>query len=149
MVFSGRMTKQSLHARLVVDRAADALDFYTQVLGGVELVRYAEPSGTIVHAEVELGSTIFSVTEADGGLNESPDNLGGSPVLMTLVVPEADALGEAMITAGSEVIIPIANQFYGRREGRLRDPFGHLWIVSQDAEDLPSEEIQARLDGAG
>ena len=38
-----------------------------------------------------------------------------------------------MVSAGAEVVFGIADQFYGRREGRLRDPFGHLWIISQGA----------------
>ena len=141
------MTDQNLIPRLIVSGATEALDFYTEVLGGQELVRYPEPSGRIVHAEVKIGTTVFSVTEADSPLSLSPLDLNGSPVLLTLVVPDADGLGQALEAAGAEVVIPIADQFYGRREGRLRDPFGHLWIISQEGEDLPHEEIQARIGG--
>ena len=63
------MTDQNLIPRLIVSGATEALDFYTEVLGGQELVRYPEPSGRIVHAEVKIGTTVFSVTEADSPLS--------------------------------------------------------------------------------
>jgi uncharacterized glyoxalase superfamily protein PhnB len=50
-----------------------------------------------------------------------------------------------MIEAGAAIVFPIDDQFYGKREGRLRDPFGHLWIISQPLEELLAEEIQARM----
>ncbi|MEO1064204.1 MAG: VOC family protein [Actinomycetota bacterium] len=137
--------RQHLFPRLVVDDADAALAFYVGALGATELVRYAEPSGRIVHAELQLGDEIISLTEGDGELTRSPTTLGGSPLLLTLVVDDALAVGEAMVDAGAEVVIPIADQYYGRREGRLRDPAGHLWIISQDGDDLAEEEIRRRM----
>ncbi len=142
------MSTPKLYTRLVVDDAAAALDFYATALGATELVRYPEPSGRIVHAEFRLGDDVVSVTDADGAINRSPAELGGSGVLLTLVVDDADRAGAAMEAGGAEVVIPIADQFYGRREGRLRDPFGHLWIISEDGDDLPVDEIQRRVDEA-
>ncbi|MDQ3576503.1 MAG: VOC family protein [Actinomycetota bacterium] len=135
-----------LHLRLVVDDAAAALDFYVAALNGRELVRYAEPSGPIVHAEVQIGESVFSVTQADGDVNRSPADLGGSPVLCHLQVPDADAVAAAMVGNGATVIFPVGDQYYGSRDGRVRDPFGHLWLLSQPLGDLSPEEIQARVD---
>ncbi len=134
-----------LQLRLVVDDAAAALDFYVTALDGCELVRYAESSGAIVHAEVEVGNSVFSVTQADGNVNRSPSDLGGSPVLCHLQVPDADARAAAMVSKGATVVFPVADQFYGSRDGRLRDPFGHLWLLTQPLGVLSPEEIQARL----
>jgi len=140
------MTKNAkLYPRLVVGDAAAALDFYTAALDATELVRFAGPDDVIVHAEMQVGESVFYLTQADGGLNRSPADLGGSALLLTLVAGDADAVGAAFEAAGGEVVIPIDDQFYGRREGRLRDPFGHLWIISQDAADLPDDEIRRRL----
>jgi PhnB protein len=33
---------------------------------------------------------------------------------------------------------------YGERSGRIRDPFGHVWILSTHIEDVPSDELQRR-----
>lgn len=135
-----------LQLRLVVDDAAAALDFYVAALDGRELVRYAEPSGAIVHAEVEVGDSVFSVTQADGDVNRSPTELGGSPVLCQLRVPDADARAAAMVANGATVVFPVDDQYYGSRDGRLKDPFGHLWLLTQPLADLSPEEIQARVD---
>ena len=140
------MSETMLFPRLVVTDAAMAIDFYSRALGGTELVRYTDPAGRIVHAEVRIGTSVISLTDADGDLNQSPEEVGGSPVLLTVVVDDADATGAAMRDAGAEVVIPIDDRYYGRREGRLRDPFGHLWIVSQDGDEMSPEEIQRRVD---
>jgi len=139
-------TPTKLHARLVVGDAAAALDFYVAALGGKELVRYAESSGTIVHAEVQVGESVFSVTQSDGNLNRSPSELGGSPVLCHLQVPDADTRAAAMIANGATVVIPVGDQYYGSRDGRLQDPFGHLWLLTQPLGAPSPEEIQARVD---
>ena len=36
------------------------------------------------------------------------------------------------------------DQFYGERGGRLRDPFGHQWMLSKRTERLSSEETARR-----
>ena len=51
--------------------------------------------------------------------------------------------------AGCEVIYPLANQFYGERGGRLRDPFGQQWMMSQRIELVSPEEMRARATGSG
>jgi PhnB protein len=43
-------------------------------------------------------------------------------------------------------LIPIADQFYGDRSGRLEDPFGHVWLVSTHIEDVSPEEMQKRME---
>lgn len=139
------MTSPAIVPRLVVDDGATAIDFYVTALGGIELMRFAEPSGKIVQAEVKIGNDVIAITEHDGDCNLSPTDLGGSPLLLTITVDDADAVGEAMLSGGASVVIPIDDRFYGRREGRLRDPAGHLWIISQHLEDLTDEEITQRL----
>jgi PhnB protein len=80
------------------------------------------------------------------GLHRSPQSLGGSAVPIELYVEDVDAVAERAIAAGAKVIFPVADQFYGDRSGRLRDPFGHIWIVSAHKEDLTPEEVSRRAD---
>lgn len=138
-------TSAKLLPRLVVDDAEAAIDFYTSALGAVEHLRFAEPSGKIVQVELSIGSDEFALTESDGGYNLSPLALGGSPLLLTLTVADADAVGQAMLEHGATVVIGIDDRYYGRREGRIQDPSGHLWIISQPLEDLTDDEISERL----
>lgn len=135
-----------LYARLVVSDGPRAIDFYRTALGAEEIERYTGPGGKIVHALLRLGDTVVAVKDADEG-DPAPPSLGGSPVIMALDVTDADAVAEAMLRGGATVVYPVADQPYGQRGGRLADPFGHLWMISQTIEDLTPEEIQRRTDG--
>jgi PhnB protein len=42
------------------------------------------------------------------------------------------------------VIYPLEDQFYGERGGRLRDPFGQQWMMSQHIEDVSPEQMSRR-----
>jgi PhnB protein len=55
-----------------------------------------------------------------------------------------DAAWDRAIAAGAEVIYPLDDQFYGERGGRLRDPFGQQWMMSQRTEDVSAEEMSRR-----
>jgi uncharacterized glyoxalase superfamily protein PhnB len=120
---------RSLTPRLVVQDAARAIDFYVTALGAKELERHTDPSGRIVHAAIDIdGHTVAIKDEGDG--DPAPPSLGGSPVVMSLEVTDADAVGDAMVGAGATVVFPIQDWEYGRG-GRVADPFGHLWMILQ------------------
>jgi PhnB protein len=130
---------------LVVRDAARAIDFYVSALGASEKVRYLhEGRGTISHADLCVGDATFSVTEEERRWNsEAPPSLGGSPVVLQLRTDGVDALFHRMCSAGATAIFPL-QEFCGERMARLRDPFGHLWIVSERLEELSTEEIRRR-----
>jgi PhnB protein len=65
--------------------------------------------------------------------------------VLQLRVADVDMLFERMTTMGATVIFPL-QEFCGERMGRVRDPFGHLWILSQRLEELSVEENQRRRD---
>lgn len=138
----------ALTPRLVVRGAAKAIDFYTNALGARVLERFEDKKiGKIVHSALELEGSVFAVVDSapDWG-NDSPADLEGSAVIMTYMTDDPDAVGAALEKHGAEVVFPIKDQFYGHREGRFRDPFGHLWIVGRVTEALSAEEIQQRVD---
>ncbi len=123
-------TISTLYARLVVSDAPKAIDFYRAAFGADEIARHTDDNGKVVHAELKIGETMFAVKDEGDG-DPSPTTLGGSPVIMALGVADADAVGDAMTRAGATVIYPITDWPYGARGGRLADPFGHLWMISQ------------------
>lgn len=126
------MADHTVTPRLVVPDVHAALAFYTTCLGAARGPLHAEPSGHVVHSEIRIGQHTVSLTQArrEWGL-DAPETLGGSPVLLTLTVTDASAVGTVMTDGGATVIVPIEDRPYGKREGRIRDPFGHLWIISQ------------------
>lgn len=132
--------------RLIVDDAAAAIDFYAAAFDATEILRIAEPGGKIVHAEIQIGNDIVSLAESDGELNRSPSQLGGSPVIVTVNTNDVDTMAERTVSNGGEAIFPVEDREYGRRDGRYRDPEGHIWLIGQDSEALSNEEIQGRLD---
>jgi uncharacterized glyoxalase superfamily protein PhnB len=50
-------------------------------------------------------------------------------VLLTVVTDDPDDLARRMVAAGGETVFEVADQYYGARQGRVRDPFGHEWII--------------------
>lgn len=130
---------------LVVRDGARAIEFYKNAFGAMELMRQADPSGHIVHAEITIGDTRIAIADEDPVYNRSPQSLGGSSAIVQLYVEDADAFADRAIAAGAKVVSPIADWFYGDRGGRLADPFGHLWSVSTHIEDVSAQEMNRRM----
>jgi len=116
---------------LVIKDAARAIDFYQRAFDAIELVRLEGADGRIAHCEIKIGdASILLADEWEGVGATSPSSLGGSPVIIHLQVEDVDAIAKSAIDAGAEVIFPVQDQFYGERAGRLRDPFGHMWLLA-------------------
>ena len=131
--------------RIFVRGAANAIGFYQQAFGATELGRSADPSGKIINAEIKIGDSIISLAEESPEFgNYSPPSLGGATAILTLNLEDADAVWGQAIAMGAREIFPIKDQFYGFRQGRLEDPFGHLWIISTQIETVSQEEEAAR-----
>ena len=80
----------------------------------------------------------------DGDEARSPSSAGTVTAIMATYWEDVDAAWERAVAAGAEVIYPLADQFYGERGGRLRDPSGHQWMLSQVIEDVTPEEMERR-----
>ncbi|GAB3425900.1 VOC family protein [Flindersiella endophytica] len=122
-------TKAALQPRLVIRGASQAIEFYRHVFGAKEISRYADNQGKIAHAELAIGDAHFNLKDENG--DKSPLTIGGSPVLLYLHIDDVDAVAERMTQAGATVVYPIADNEEGGRGGRLRDPFGHIWMISE------------------
>src|SRR6266850_5013475 len=132
---------------LSVNDAAAAIEFYKTAFGATEIMRLPGPDGKLGHAEVRIGNAVVMLAdEAPDSGSLSPKTLGGSPVRLHMYVADVDAFFEKAVAAGAKILIPIADQFYGDRSGRLEDPFGHVWLVSTHTEDVSPEEMQKRME---
>jgi PhnB protein len=143
--------------RLVVRDGAAAIDFYVRAFAAEEIgERFTDPAGRVIHAELRIGDSVVMVTEEGGDADvpaQSPQSLGGAvSAIMATYWEDVDAAWERAVGAGAEVLYPLADQFYGERGGRLRDPFGQQWMLAQRIEVVSSEEMErraARLFGSG
>ncbi len=134
--------------RLVFDDAAAAIDFYRDAFGAeVPFEPHTGPDGNVVHAEVRIGDSAVHVTdEGDDGNGVAPKSVDRRvTAIMAITVPDVDQLWGRAVAAGCEVVYPLADQFYGERSGRLRDPFGHQWMLSMHIEDVDRDEIDRRM----
>lgn len=137
----------ALAPALVVRDADAAVAWYTEVLGGRELFRLTDPAGAVVHAELRLGDGVLMLgEEAPEHDTLAPPSVGGTAVRIHLYVDDVDRVFETAAARGAEVLIPLADQFYGDRSGRLRDPFGHEWILATRRDEMTPEEMQRKME---
>ena len=141
---------QTLYPRLIVADVDAAIETYRRALGAVLIERFVDGSGRIVHAAMHIGDGLFSLAQSvtDWGLID-PHTLGGSASLIHLEVLDPDASAAAMVGEGGTLIVPIADRPWGKREGRVVDPSGHLWVFSRRIEDVAADEISRRLTAQG
>ena len=137
---------QGMHSvtpHLVCAGAAKAIEFYKQAFGAEEGARLPGPDGRLVHASVKIGdSQVMLVDEMPEWGALGPKSLKGTPVTIHLYVEDVDALVARAVKAGAKVTMPVADQFWGDRYGKLEDPFGHHWSVATHVRDVSMEEMQ-------
>ena len=130
---------------LICTDATRAIEFYKKAFGATELERLLMPDGRVGHAELKIsGATIFLADEFPNMGCVSPQTLGGTTVRMMIYVADVDAFAAHAVGAGATVLQPPADQFYGDRNCKLSDPFGHVWMFGSHQEDVSREEIRQR-----
>lgn len=134
---------------LIVDGAAEALEFYKKAFGATEIMRM--PMGDkIGHAEMQIGNSRIMLADEHPDMGfVGPKTIGGSPVMIHVYLEGVDEAFEQAVSAGAEVVRPLQDQFYGDRSGMVKDPFGHSWSLSTHVEDLSDEEVAARASQMG
>jgi PhnB protein len=111
--------------------AARASEWYQQAFGARETSRHTSPDGKIV-AMLEIGDAIFGVVDETPEVgNLSPESLGGTTVRVMLHVADPDGVAQRAVELGAELLFPVEDQPYGMRQGRIRDPFGHHWLIGR------------------
>lgn len=145
------MSSETIHevyAYLTVRDAAAAIDFYRRAFGAEELFRLTEPgTGRVGHAQLQLGPRVLMLADEYPELNlvaPSPDQ--GCSMRIHLHVADADACIEQAVQAGATLLMAPQDQFYGERAGRVRDPFGHQWLIGHEIEQVSPQEMQRRYD---
>jgi len=135
----------SLTPYLIVDNAAEAIEYYKKAFSAVELFRM-DHGGKIGHAEMKIGDSQFMLADEYPEMGyRSPKAIGGTPVSLMIYVEDVDTIYKQAIDAGGAELKALQDQFYGDRSGTLSDPFGHVWTVATHKEDVTSEEMEKRL----
>jgi PhnB protein len=138
-------THPRVSPHLSVAGAADAIDFYKDVLGARERMRIGMPDGAIAHAEIQIGDSVIMVgEEMPGGRDPSPKTLGGSPVALFTYVENVDEVFNRATQSGAATVKEPEDHFYGDRVAMFDDPFGHRWNIATHVEDVSPEEMEQR-----
>ena len=141
-----RPAMRAITPHLICAGASDAIAFYVQAFGAVELARLPGPDGQLMHALIRIGDSHLMLNDefpTFGALG--PKARGGTSVTLHHDVPDADAAFARALAAGATVVMPLADQFWGARYGVVADPWGHHWSISTQLRDLSAEEIQAAM----
>lgn len=142
---AGRAGIDNVYIYLCVRGGTEAMDFYAEAFGADETFRLTEPDGRIGHAEFKIGPvTIMLADEFPEYGITSPLTIGGNGTRIHLHVQDVDGLTDRVVKAGAELLMAPKDQFYGERSSRVRDPFGHEWLLGQHIEDVSVEEMQRR-----
>jgi len=137
---------RSVTPHLVCAGAAQAIEFYKKAFGAVEEARLPGPDGKLMHALIRIGdSQIMLADEMPEWGALGPKALKGSPVTIHLYVDDADAFAKRAAAAGAKITMPVDDQFWGDRYGKLEDPFGHQWSVGTHVRDVSPEEMQRAM----
>ena len=130
------VVQQGVVPHLVVEGAADAIEFYKTAFGATEVMRMpAEDGKRLMHAAIIVnGSQIYLMDDfpefreqCSGGRIVAPKTAGASTFVLHLNVPDCDAAVQRAIDAGAVVMMPPMDAFWGDRYGQVLDPFGHAW----------------------
>jgi PhnB protein len=133
---------QAVTAHLVVAGAARAAAWYVEALGAEERRRVAVPGGRLMSVELQFGDTKVMIADEFPELGVlSPLSVGGTGVVLQLSTTDANALWRRALAAGASEVHPMADQFWGERQGQIADPFGHRWNIAQRIRDVPHEEV--------
>lgn len=128
----------TISVNLIVPDADKAIKFYNSAFDAELLMKLEDPSGRVVHAEINIDGTILM-------LSEGATFSGESPVILQLYSGDVEGLWEQAMNAGAEEVSPIKVEFYGDRAGKIKDPFGFYWRLATHVEDVTARELQKRF----
>ncbi len=139
---------------LVVRHAAEAVAFYEAAFSAAVLYRSPSPSGAGEHVHLKIWDSLVQVSteepaqrgeRAEGALLASPETLAGSTCVFQVAVPNVDEAYKRAVDRGASPALPPTDMFWGDRYGWVRDPFGHVWALTEVKEELTLEEVTERM----
>ncbi len=135
---------------ITVRNAERAIEFYKQAFGAQERGVMKGPDGKVMHAELKIGDSIIMLADEfpEFGVVGPTSAGGGSSMGLHIYIEDVDAAFDRAVKAGAKVEMPVAEQFWGDRYGKLKDPFGHKWSIATHTRDLSREEMKREMDEA-
>jgi len=128
-----KSTRSSVIPCLRYRDAPAAIAWLCDVFGFEKQAVYANPDGSVVHAQLTFGNGMIMIgsagTESEWGRHiRQPDEIDGAETQAAyVIVADADVIYQRAKEAGAEIVIDIKFEDYGGRGFSCRDCEGHLW----------------------
>lgn len=135
---------------IVVNDARKASEFYQRAFGAEVRPFATGPDGKVMHTEVKIGNSTVMLNDEfpDWGVLSPTSTKADTSVTLHLYVDDADKTLAAAVAAGAVVTMPLQDQFWGDRYGKVRDPFGHSWAIATHIKDMSHDEMMAAQEEA-
>ena len=112
---------------LIVDGASRTIDFLVRTFDAVELRRFPDATGKIMHAEVRIDDTVIML--ADGGGDWQPQ-----PASVHIYIADVDTTYQRALVAGAvSVQEPVKKEDEDKRGG-VKDAGGTTWWIATKVE---------------
>jgi PhnB protein len=111
-------------------RGHEAVAFYEKAFGAELLFsNMAEDGKRFLHGRLRINGAVIFFSDDFPDMRGGAESAAPSGVMLHLQVDDADTWAKRAADAGAEIVMPVADMFWGDRYGQLRDPFGHSWTV--------------------
>ena len=116
--------------QLYIKSGIKDISFYTKAFGAIELRRWTNDDGSLHVAELSIDGSLFHLHEESiRSAQFSSEKYNGTTALIGLFVPDVNAVMNSAIAAGATEMSPAQDYDYGYRQGEIKDPFGHTWLI--------------------
>jgi uncharacterized glyoxalase superfamily protein PhnB len=112
---------------LIVNGASGTIDFLKRVFGAVELRRFPDDTGKIMHAEIRIDDTVVMIAD-------SAESWPPVPSYVHVYVADVDATYKRALEAGAtSVQAPVKKEDEDKRGG-VKDAGGTTWWMATKVE---------------
>jgi PhnB protein len=112
---------------LIVDGASQTIDFLVRVFGAVELRRFPDSTGKLMHAEVRIDDTVVMIAEGGEGWPPIPSHVH-------IYVSEVDAVYRRALEAGATSVQEPVKKDDEDKRGGVKDSGGTTWWIATKVE---------------
>ncbi len=116
--------------QLYIRKGVTDISFYENAFDAIIVNKILNEDGSIHVAELSIDGAIFHLHEEKISAGEfNPERIKGTTTLIGLFVPDVDVVMDNASAAGGIIISPAQTYDYGYRQGEIKDPFGHIWMI--------------------
>ena len=121
-----------------------ALDWLEKAFGFERSMVITDKDGRLAHSEMKFGDGYLMVGSEWADFVASPASVGGKNTqsIHVQLRDGIDAHCDRARAAGAAIVMEPADQFYGDRTYRARDPEGHVWTFAQTVRSVTRDEAE-------